>query len=253
MGIMILLYHRWCTSVNRGRNILKISQSAKWQTRDIRLRVAVLRYSSRFRGFRPAAARNKAALGTSGRVRRGARGLGLTPAPCAAAPVVFAAIRAAMLRCRDTGFSPCDVSHRASDEPRRCMSLSSALAPSSLASPSIGRVFLRSLCARRCSIDSLNDFRKISPLHSGRFCDIMFTSCESGAMAQRGEIQCAESQFALQSGRRTKCRKFQWRRHLAEGTHNAFASLCVSPKAIPTASFETRREAFLYPQFVFGC
>ena len=32
---MILLYHRWCTSVNRGRNILKISQSAKWQTRDV--------------------------------------------------------------------------------------------------------------------------------------------------------------------------------------------------------------------------
>jgi len=52
--------------------------------------------------------------------------------------------------------SPCDVSHRASDEPRRCMSLSSALAPSSLASPSIRRVFLRSFCARRCSIGSLN-------------------------------------------------------------------------------------------------
>ena len=32
---MILLYHRWCTSVNRGRNILKISQSAKWQTREL--------------------------------------------------------------------------------------------------------------------------------------------------------------------------------------------------------------------------
>ena len=36
---------------------------------------------------------------------------------------------------------PCDVSHRASDEPRRCLSLSSALDPSSLASPSIRRVF----------------------------------------------------------------------------------------------------------------
>ena len=42
--------------------------------------------------------------------------------------------------------SPCDVSHRASDEPRRRMSLSSALAPSSLASPSHRRVFLRSIC-----------------------------------------------------------------------------------------------------------
>ena len=79
-------------------------------------------------------------------VRRGARGLGLSPAPCAAAPVVFAAIRAAMLRRRDTVSSPCDVSHRASDEPRRRMSLNSALAPSSLASPSIRRVFLRSFC-----------------------------------------------------------------------------------------------------------
>ena len=33
-------------------------------------------------------------------VRRGARGLGLSPAPCTAAPVVFTAIRAAMLRRR---------------------------------------------------------------------------------------------------------------------------------------------------------
>ena len=37
--------------------------------------------------------------------------------------------------------SPCDVSHRASDEPRRRMSLSSALVPSSLASPFRRRVF----------------------------------------------------------------------------------------------------------------
>ena len=94
----------------------------------------------------PLSTRTVAALGTSGRVRRGARGLGLSPAPCAAAPVVFAAIRAAMLRRRNTAFSPCDVSHRASDEPRRCMSLSSALASSSLASPSIRCVFLRSIC-----------------------------------------------------------------------------------------------------------
>ena len=122
--------------------------------------------------------------------------------------------------------SPCDVSHRASDEPRRCMSLSSALAPSSLASPSIGRVFLRSFCTRRRPVSELN-FRKISPLHSGRFCDIMFTSCESGAMAQRGEIQCAESQFALQSGRREKCRKFLMD-DTCRGGAIALASLCVS-------------------------
>ena len=103
----------------------------------------------------------KPRLAPSG-VRRGARGLGLSPAPCAAAPVVFAAIRAAMLRRRDTVSSPCDVSHRASDEPRRCMSLSSALAPSSLASPSIRRVFLRSICARRRPVSSLNLVRATS-------------------------------------------------------------------------------------------
>ena len=102
----------------------------------------------------------KPRLAPSG-VRRGARGLGLTPAPCAAAPVVFAAIRAAMLRRRDTAFSPCDVSHRASDEPRRCMSLSSALAPSSLASPSIRRVFLRSICAPRLIVVSLNYMQQL--------------------------------------------------------------------------------------------
>ena len=107
----------------------------------IRLRGRVLRTSPHPASVRSAAAPTVTALGTSGRVRRGARGLGLSPAPCAAAPVVFAAIRVAMLRRRDTGFLPCDVSHRASDEPRRCMSLSSALAPSSLASLFIRRVF----------------------------------------------------------------------------------------------------------------
>ena len=34
MEIAIILYHRLCTWVNRGRNILKIIQSAKWQTRE---------------------------------------------------------------------------------------------------------------------------------------------------------------------------------------------------------------------------
>ena len=55
--------------------------------------------------------------------------------------------------------SPCDVSHRASDEPRRCQSLSSALDPSSLASPPIRRVFLRTPCARRRPVGSLNPVR----------------------------------------------------------------------------------------------
>ena len=52
-------------------------------------------------------------------------------------------------------------------------------------------------------------FAKISPLHRGRFCGIINMFREGGAVAQRGEIQCAERQFALQSGRLTKCRKFQ--------------------------------------------
>ena len=73
------------------------------------------------------AAQNKAARGTSGRVRRGAVHLGLAPAPRAVSPGVFTALRAAMLRRRNTAFSPCDVYHRASAEPSRLVSLSSPL------------------------------------------------------------------------------------------------------------------------------
>ena len=36
-----ILYHRWCISVNRERNILKISQSAKWQTREMKMTATV--------------------------------------------------------------------------------------------------------------------------------------------------------------------------------------------------------------------
>ena len=67
------------------------------------------------------------AHGTSGRVRRGASHLGLAPAPRAVSPGVFTALRAAMLRRRNTAFSPCDVYHRASAEPSRRVSLSSPL------------------------------------------------------------------------------------------------------------------------------
>ncbi len=178
--------------------------------------------------------------------------------------------------------SPCDVSHRASDEPRRCMSLSSALAPSSLASPSIRRVFLRSFCARRRSVAELicrdnctatlsdsnstptdinyfaNDFVRaiisfgdtsaasgflqISPHHPGRFCDIMFTSCECGAMAQRGEIQCAESQFALQSSRLVEREKF---RKAILSRESAYAlPLFVFLTRLLTASPEIRTRGF---------
>ena len=66
----------------------------------IRRRGRVLHNSPPPASVRSAAAPPVTAHGTSGRVRRGARGLGLTPAPCAVAPVVFAAIRAAMRRRR---------------------------------------------------------------------------------------------------------------------------------------------------------
>ena len=93
----------------------------------IRLRGRVLCNPPRLKGFRPAAAPTVTALGTSGRVRRGASHLGLAPAPRAVSPGVFTALRAAMLRRRNTAFSPCDVYHRASAEPSRHVSLSSPL------------------------------------------------------------------------------------------------------------------------------
>ena len=154
----------------RSRSLAMVLAYEKWPIRASLQPLGVYIYAvgsqscalrlKRLRCARLAAAK-LAAHGTSG-IRRAAIGLGLSPAPCTAAPVVFAAIRAAMPRRRDTGSLPCDVSHRASDEPRRCMSLSSALAPSSLASPSIRRVFLRSICARRRSVSSLNLVR-VSP------------------------------------------------------------------------------------------
>ena len=59
--------------------------------------------SASLRGI-PASAQNKAAHGTSGRVRRVASHLGLAPAPRAVSPGVFTALRAAMLRRRNTAF-----------------------------------------------------------------------------------------------------------------------------------------------------
>ena len=59
-----------------------------------------------------------------------ATGLGLAPAPRAAAPVAFAAFRVAMLRRLNTTSSPRGVLRRACGEPRRRVSLSSALDPS---------------------------------------------------------------------------------------------------------------------------
>ena len=80
----------------------------------IRLRGRVLCNPPRLKGFRSAAAPTVTAHGTSGRVRRVASHLGLAPAPRDVSPGVFTALRAAMLRRRNTAFSPCDVYHRAS-------------------------------------------------------------------------------------------------------------------------------------------
>ena len=93
----------------------------------IRRRGRVLHNSPPPASVRSAAAPTVTAHGTSGRVRRAASRLGLAPAPRAVSPGVFTALRAAMLRRRNTAFSPCDVYHRASAEPSRCVSLSSPL------------------------------------------------------------------------------------------------------------------------------
>ena len=131
----------------------------------IRLRVAVLRDSPHFRGFRPAGG------GDASRAwhpREFGAGLGVSASRPLPAPPLPSSSRRYAPQCFVGGYtsSPCDVSHRASDEPRRRMSLSSALVPSSLATPSIRRVFLRSFCARRRPVSSLN-LARVSPGRSG--------------------------------------------------------------------------------------
>ena len=84
--------------------------------------------------------------------------------------------------------SPCDVSHRASDEPRRRMSLSSALVPSSLASPSIRRVFLRSPCGGAANVPRRLSFS--TRLASRRFCRGEIGVC-NGRKGEMFDIICA--------------------------------------------------------------
>ena len=84
--------------------------------------------------------------------------------------------------------SPCDVSHRASDEPRRRMSLSSALAPSSLASPSIRRVFLRSPCGGAANVPRRLSFS--TRLASRRFWRGEIGVC-NGRKGEMFDIICA--------------------------------------------------------------
>ena len=118
------------------------------------LRVAVLRDSARFRGFRSAGG-GEASRAWHPREFGAVLG-GSTSLPLPAPPLPSSSRRyAPQCIVGEYTSSPCDVSHRASDKPRRRMSLSSALAPSSLASPSTRRVFLRCICARRRPASSL--------------------------------------------------------------------------------------------------
>ena len=119
------------------------------------LRVAVLRDSSHFRGFRSAGG-GEASRAWHPREFGAVLG-GSTSLPLPAPPLPSSSRRyAPQCFVGEYTSSPCDVSHRASDEPRRRMSLSSALAPSSLASPSVRRVSFRSFCARRHLVVSLS-------------------------------------------------------------------------------------------------
>ena len=68
---------------------------------------------------------------------------------------------------------------------------------------------------------------------------------ESGAMAQRGEIQCAERQFALQSDRLVEREKFQDGRYIAEKAHLRFLSSYFHQGNL-TASPEIRKGGFLF-------
>jgi len=77
----------------------------------------------------------------------------------------------------------------------------------------------------------------------GAIFGIMLMFRESGAMAQRGEIQCAESQFALQSSRRWKCESFKLDDTWQRTRNSACLSLCFQQGNL-TASIETRREVF---------
>ena len=71
----------------------------------IRLRVAVLRYSSRFRGFRPALAQNKAAQCTLGNWANGACVRLSLRGKARLLPRAASTVRSAILRRRNTAFS----------------------------------------------------------------------------------------------------------------------------------------------------
>ena len=81
-------------------------------------------------------------------------------------PRAASSVSSAILRRRNTGFSSRSrpLAHHANC--RRAVPLRLLLTHATLARPSRRRVFLRSICARRCSIDSLNVCRGLGCLKS---------------------------------------------------------------------------------------
>ena len=120
------------------------------------LRVAVLRDSSHFRGFRPASAQNKAAHGTLGNWANGACVRLSLRGKARLLPRAASTVRSAILRRRNTAFSSRlrPVAHHANC--RRAVPLRLLLTHAPLARPSAVARFLRSLCARRLIVGSLN-------------------------------------------------------------------------------------------------
>ncbi len=104
----------------------------------IRLRGRVLRNSAQPASVRSAAAAIVAAFGTLVVFVALLRGFGLTPVPRVIAPGAFVALRAAILRRRDTASSSCDVFRPEIAEPQSRVSLSSTLNPTPRSSVNMG-------------------------------------------------------------------------------------------------------------------
>ena len=109
-----------------------------------------------FAGSAPLAAAKQAARGTLGSWANGARVRLSLRGKARLLPRAASTVRSAILRRRNTASSSRarPLAHHANC--RRAVPLRSLLTHAPLARPSIRRVFLRSFCARRCPIGSLN-------------------------------------------------------------------------------------------------
>ena len=113
-----------------------------------------------FTGSAPLAAAKQAAHGTIGCWANGASVRHSLRGKARLLPRAASTVRSAILRRRNTAFSSRarPLAHRANC--RRAVPLRSLLTHAPLARPSIRRVFLRSICARRRSVDSLSLVRQ---------------------------------------------------------------------------------------------